>query len=717
MREPRWQSAKVMFDLTGSRAAGPLEGTGMQGAASWALEALSVARIVFYSIDCSTGFMLRSDNCAEILGMPPAGPAASWPPAMFTEDRAQYEAARRSLSPLQPDFEVEYRVENRSTGKQFWALDRGAGEFDGEGRLTGIRGAIIDVSSRVSVERELRKAARLRSLVFEAARMAAWHFDVAAERLTFTDELLALLEIDRHQFDSTPAALENAIHPDDREAWRRAHEEARIPGNHLEIEFRLLLPGARTRWILSRGEIVRRIDDVPLESYGVMIDITERKVAEEAAARLAAIVEFSEEAIIAKTLRGVITSWNKGAERLFGYTAEEMIGESIWRLIPEDSEHGEINILNTIRTGQSVPSHETVRLHRTGRRIHVAVSVSPILGAQGMVVGASTIARDVTERRRHTEMLTENEARMRLALRSARAGAWTFDLRRRELHWSPEMFALYGIDPAKGQPSREQLAQRISPAHRRRARMEFARAMLRGGSFSLEFPIIQPDGTEIWTALAGDVIKDARGRPVAARGIDQDITERKNWEKRQAMLLRELSHRVKNTLAVVQSVARHTLRSTPSPRSFVDAFEGRIRSLAASHGLLTEADWGGAQLDAIIRHQVAAMVHDYDGRFRLKGPGVVLSAEVATQLGLVLHELATNAAKYGSLSVPDGRVDIIWTATGTKLSLIWREHGGPAITKTPQFRGFGTLLISSSAQKVAQRFLRDGLVCKLEFAR
>lgn len=334
-----------------------------------------------------------------------------------------------------------------------------------------------------------------------------------------------------------------------------------------------------------------------------------------------------------------------------------------------------------------------------------------------MVVGASTIARDVTEHRRQTELLTENEARMRLALKSARAGAWTFDLRRRELHWSPEMFALYGLDPARGQPSREMLAQRISPAHRQRARKEFARAMLEGGSFTLEFPIARPDGTEIWTALAGDVIKDENGKSIAARGIDQDITERKNWEKRQAMLLRELSHRVKNTLAVVQSVARQTLRSSPSPRSFVEAFEGRIRSLAASHSLLTEADWGGARLDTIIRHQVAAMVHDYDSRFRLKGPDVVLSAEIATQLGLVLHELATNAARYGSLSVPEGHVDIVWTATQTRLSLLWREHGGPKIEKKSQFTGFGTLLITSSAQKVTQRFLKDGLVCKLQFAR
>ncbi len=691
--------------------------TAPHGTPDWTLQALSVGRIVFYSVDCASGLTIRSENSPETLGVPTAGPAGAWPASIFPEDCAQYEEARRKLTPEEPGFEVEYRVLNAITGQQFWALDRGEGEFDGDGRLTGLRGAIIDVSARVSVERELRKASRLRSMVFEAARMAAWHFDIVANRFTCSDELLSLLEIEREAFDGSPSALENAIHPEDRDSWIKAHREPQTPGSRLEIEFRLVLPGLGLRWLLSRGEVLRRPDGMPLESYGVMIDITERKVAEEAAARLAAIVESSDEAIIAKSLRGIVTSWNKGAERLFGYTAEEMIGRSIWALIPHEGEQNEIAILNTICRGAPVASHESVRLHRNGRKIHVAVSVSPILNPQGAVVGASTIARDVTERRRQNEMLRENEARLRLALKSARAGAWDFDLKRRELHWSTEMFALYGLDPAEGQPSREALAQRISPAHRKRARREFARAMLQGGSFTLEFPIIRPDGTEIWTALAGDVVKDEQGRPVSARGIDQDITERKNWEKRQAMLLRELSHRVKNTLAVVQSVARQTLRSSPNSKSFVEAFEGRIRSLAASHSLLTEADWSGANMETIIRHQVSAMVNDCEGRFRLRGPDVLLGAEVATQLGLVLHELATNAAKYGALSVPQGYVDVAWTATKTRLRLLWREHGGPGGGRQPEFSGFGTLLINSSALSVSRRFEADGFLCKLEFAR
>ena len=678
--------------------------------------ALNIARIVTYAVDAVSGTVQRSDNSEEVLGLAATGMVAAWPRLIAAEDRSQYEDAMRRISTASPIFEVEYRVRNPVTSREFWVLDRGQGEHDGEGRLIGITGAIIDVSARLSVERELRKAARLRTVVFEAGRMAAWHFDGTTGRFTCSDELLELLEIDREEFDGTSSSVEAAIHPDDRDAWRTSHESAATPGGRMEIEFRVLPRHGAMHWLLSRGEIVRNIDGVPLESYGVMIDITERKATEEAAARLAAIVESSEDAIISKTLYGIVTSWNRSAERLFGHSADEMIGESIRRLIPDESEHEEINILRTIRMGQSIPPYETVRRHKSGRMIHVSLSVSPILNARGDVVGASTIARDVTERRRQNEMLRENEARLRLALKSARAGAWDYDLVRHELHWSPEMFALYGLDPAKDQPTHKQLAACIAPAHRKRAQVEFSKAILQGGSFSLEFPIIRPDGSEIWTALAGDVIKDVNGRPVSARGIDQDITERKGWEKHQAILLRELSHRVKNTLAVIQSVARQTLRLSASPGDFVSAFEGRIHSLAASHSLLTEADWGGARLDAVIRNQTAGMVSDFGSRFRLRGPEVTLTAEAATQFGLVLHELATNALKYGALSVPEGHVEIVWTATKTRLRMRWRECNGPDIGQPPDYEGFGTLLITTSALKVERQFKRTGLVCKLQLA-
>ncbi|MGQ0485325.1 MAG: PAS domain-containing sensor histidine kinase [Hyphomicrobiales bacterium] len=687
-----------------------------EGDSGWPQRATSIARIVAYSCDAATGFTLRSENSMEIMGLPSAGPTEAWSDLVLPEDLPYFENALRSITPQAPQFEIEYRVRHTVTGVRFWVLDRGEGEFDKSGNRLRVRGAIIDISARISAETEMRQAARLSSVAFEASRMGAWHLDVTANRLTCSDELLMLLGIDRGQFDGTPHAIEKIIHPDDVKQWREAFERALRRGGGMELEFRMLRPRGNLRWFLWRGEILRRPDGAAIECHGVMIDITERKTAEEGAARLAAIVASSEDAIISNALNGIVTSWNRGAERLLGYSADEIIGQPIFRIIPPDRAGEELRILSTIRSGESIAPYESIRLRKDGGRLDVSLSVSPIRNAAGQVAGASTIARDITERLRHVDSLRQNEARIRLALRSARAGAWDYDLVRKELHWSPEMFDLYGLDAANGVPARKHLSARIEASHRHRVRAEFAKALAQGGAFTLEFPIVRPDGSEIWTAVVGDVIKDAAGRAVSARGIDQDITERKNWETRQAMLLRELSHRVKNTLAVIQSMTRQTLRASNDPRGFVEAFEGRIRSLASSHNLLTEANWSGARLADVIRNQLGGMVDDMAKRLTLRGPDVLLAADTATQLGLVLHELGTNAAKYGALSTPAGTIAIVWIASRGKLSLVWRERGGPRIDARPAYEGFGTALLISSAGKVKRRFDSEGLTCRLDLA-
>ncbi len=678
-------------------------------------DASASARIVSYYCESASGHTLRSPNCTALLGLPTHGPTEAWSALIDPEDLPYFENALHSTTPANPDFEVEYRIAHAATRRRMWVLDRGTCEFGPDGHKLSVRGAIVDISDRIGAEMAMRQSAQMSAVAFEAARMATWHLDMATNVFTCTDELLRLLGTDKGQFGGTPQALEKFIHPADTETWRSFYRMAfAISGRH-EVEFRVLRPNGAVRWILTRGEISRRSDGTVREAFGIMMDITERKSSEEAAARLAAIVTHSEEAILSKTLSGIVTSWNRGAETLFGYTAAEMIGEPVMKIVPVENAGEEARILSTISRGETIAPYESVRLRKDGTRVHVSVAVSPIRNAAGQAVGCSTIARDITERRRYTEIVRQNEARLRLALRSARAGAWDIDLVRDHLHWTPEMFVIYGHDPARGVPSREARDSQIDPAHRSRVKRQFDQALEAGGSFALEFPITRPDGSLIWTSVVGDVVKDENGLAIGARGIDQDITERKNWEKRQAMLLKELSHRVKNTLAVIQSMTRQTLRSNSDPEKFVTAFEGRIRSLAASHSLLTDVDWKGAGLVDILRSQLEGMVDSMDESFTLRGPDVTVPAGAATQLGLVLHELGTNASKYGALSRPGGHIDIVWTLYGNKLRLSWRERGGPRVTGTSREEGFGTSLLLSSADKVTRRFLRNGFSCRLEF--
>lgn len=556
--------------------------------ALWLRQAMSVTRMVFYSCEVATGHTVRTQNCLEVMGIPAAGPSQQWSELVYPEDRPYFESVLKSISQNQPRFEIEYRVVHGVAGTVFWVLDRGEGDFDETGYLRHVRGGIVEISERVEDEAKRKSAALLYKLAFEAAQMGAWHLDVATNRLAYTDELLELIGLDCAQFDDTPDAIDKIIHQDDVGPWRAAFDYSLAPGGKLEIEFRVNSPKRGARWFLSRGEVVRGENGIVLECYGVMIDITERKVAEADAARLAAIITSSVDAIISTDTNGLVTSWNGSAERLLGYSAQEMTGQPISRIFPPE-EAFEASAGKSVTTStETAASYESVRLRKDGNRLDVSLTVSPIRNASGQISGTSTIARD--------------------------------------------------------------------------------------------------------------------------------ITERKAWEKHQTMLMRELSHRVKNTLAVIQAMTRQTLRSTSDPKRFVEAFEGRIRSLAASHALLTDSDWRGANLASIIQNQLSGVVDDVALRFSLRGPEVILPAETATQLGLVLHELATNATKHGALSTMEGKVAIVWTVSQGKLNMTWRERGGAKIDAPPKHAGFGTALIDSSVARIRRQYNSQGLTCRIQIA-
>jgi PAS domain S-box-containing protein len=226
----------------------------------------------------------------------------------------------------------------------------------------------------------------------------------------------------------------------------------------------------------------------------------------------------------------------------------------------------------------------------------------------------------------------------------------------------------------------------------------------------------QPDVERDWLADYYP-IREPDGSVQAVAAIVVEITERNQAEARQRLLLRELNHRVKNSLAVVQAIARQTVAGATSPAAFVEAFEGRLRAVALTHNLLTDSNWRGAQLASLVREELRA--HAGDGRVAITGEDVLLNPDLSGTLGLVVHELATNAAKHGSLSVPTGRVAVGWTVGprdgAPQLDLLWRETGGPAASP-PARRGFGSMLIERSLGKgrVGLNFEPSGLVCRIE---
>jgi PAS domain S-box-containing protein len=312
----------------------------------------------------------------------------------------------------------------------------------------------------------------------------------------------------------------------------------------------------------------------------------------ETAQRLAAIVEYSDDAIISKDLNGIITSWNRGAQLIFGYAAEEAIGNPVTILMPPDRLNEEPGILARIRSGERIEHYETVRLRKDGTLLDISLTVSPMRNAQGTIVGASKIARD--------------------------------------------------------------------------------------------------------------------------------ITERKRLEKQRELLMAELTHRVKNTLATVLSIERLSF-SGQQETSANRAFRARIEALAHVHGRLAESNWLNVPLQDLIEDELAPYLSSDMSNAILSGPLVNLSARCALSLGLGVHELATNAAKYGALSSPQGQIAVTWQEKNGALEVQWREMGGPAVSP-PVRSGFGRLLLERVLRQelgcgVIMDFLPEGLRCTIIIPR
>jgi PAS domain S-box-containing protein len=302
---------------------------------------------------------------------------------------------------------------------------------------------------------------------------------------------------------------------------------------------------------------------------------------------LAAIVQSSDDAIASKNLDGIITSWNKGAERVFGYTAEEAIGQPITIVIPQDRQDEERTILTRIRRGERIEHFETIRQRKQGSLIWVSLTISPVKNAEGKIVGASKTARDITEQKRTGDQITT--------------------------------------------------------------------------------------------------------------------------------LAREAEHRSKNLLANVQAMVN--LSQGDDVADLKKAIEGRIQALANVHSLFVASRWIGAELSTIAQQELAPYSATGEKRVRTDGPQVLLAPDIAQAVAVTLHELATNAVKYGALSTANGHIDLKWSheANG-RLNLRWIETGGPTV-QPPTRRGFGGRIIE---QMIAQlkgenRFdwRAEGLICEI----
>jgi len=783
------------------------------------------------------------------------------------------------------------------------------------------------------------------------------------------------------------------------------------------------------------SRIVARVDIEPLRGADGRVegaincfqDMTDRMTAELSTYRLAAIVDSSEDAILSQDLDGMVTSWNRGAERLMGYPADEAMGKPVMMFVPADRRGEEVRNVERILRGEQVGHYETLRQRKDGTLVDISLAVSPVMDGAGNVIGASKIARDITARKRNERDLTarmneqaalyrfvyrlhrarspagvyeagldailgallcsraaillfdeagvmrfadwrglsdayreavdghspwrageteplpvfiddidaadqpdwikatvkeegicalafiplvasgavigkfmayydtphafdgheidlattlgrqlgfsleklraedarkaaekelrESEEWLRMATRTGKVGLWDWDLVSNRISWTDSLYSIYGIPKHALDASREGFVSLVHPEDRARVSGALARTLEHDAPYEVEFRAVRSDGRTIWlfanatvlkdegkparlvgatvditdrkqaeerlreksaqletvletapaaiwiahdpegrrisgSRYAGDLlrmppdvnqsvsapaderavrfrimkdgvemppetlpvqraaggqevrdqeleivfddgtsrwvvinatpIRDEAGDPAGAVGVALDITERKAAEEHRKLLIDELNHRVKNTLAVVQGLARQTLRGGDVPPEARVAFEGRLGALASAHNLLTRGNWEKAVL-----HEISdAAIHACGparSRVSFEGPPVFLQPKQAGTIAMALHELCTNAMKYGALSNDTGGIALEWSVYGRpdpRLRLVWREYGSPAVSP-PKRRGFGLRMIEQALAQdlrgdVHMDFRPEGLVCTID---
>jgi len=332
----------------------------------------------------------------------------------------------------------------------------------------------------------------------------------------------------------------------------------------------------------------REMDARPSSS---LIPQSDRRRMEDAGPLLAAIVESSDDAIMSKDLNGTIKSWNKAAERLFGYAAQEIVGKSVLVLIPDDRHAEERTIIERIRQGEKIEQYETLRRHKDGRLIPLSLTVSPVKDSQGRIVGASTIARD--------------------------------------------------------------------------------------------------------------------------------ITERKRAEEQRNILLGEMKHRTKNFVAVIDAIARQTRpKDNPEAAAILDGFVARLRALLSTGELVVDSLDRRAKLEALFGIVLKPFKDpNRSDSIHVDGPDVDVAEQTAGNLALAIHELATNALKYGALKSRSGHVSLTWTRNDAgEVCIEWKETGGDPILAPPTHTGFGSRVIALATSterngETVMRFENDGLRC------
>ena len=384
-----------------------------------------------------------------------------------------------------------------------------------------------------ALETALRESEELYRSTFELAAVGVAHVNPDGRFLRVNDKLSAITGYSKEEL--LKLTFQAITHPDD--IGNDVAQGDKMKTGELDtysMEKRYIRKNGSIVWVHLTVSGVRDTSGKVKHFISVVEDISARREGEEARYRLAAIVESSDDAIVSKDLNGIIASWNAGAQRIFGFTPEEAIGRPITIIIPAELRDEEKEIIRRLKNGERVEHYETVRINKSGQRLNISLTVSPVRDSSGKIIGASKVARDVTEQKRieeAEEARQTSEARLELALEASKAAFFEWDLEKQRGKWNSQMAAIYDFTPAGEEITDEEWRSLLHPDDVSRLREEAGQFYRSKDEFHFEFRAVPPGRPLRWMLSRGRIVRDASGKAVRMIGIHADITQRKLAEE------------------------------------------------------------------------------------------------------------------------------------------------------------------------------------------
>jgi PAS domain S-box-containing protein len=609
-----------------------------------------------------------------------------------------------SKANLKPNLENNWKGFNgsleikhiRKNGSPMWAQVNAKSLYDKDGKFAGTLGMLIDITERKEAEAKLKETLdNLETLVKERtaelekaynslkesenslaeaqkmAHLGNWDWNLITGEMYWSDEMSRIFGLNHCKFVSSFSEVLSCTHPDDRENVDNAVKRA-LKGESFAIDHRLVLAGGEERTVHAQGDVVYDEKNTPVRMRGTVQDITGRVKSEEKIRNLANIVESTNDAIGTISLDGKITSWNKGAEQVYAYSAEEILGKPSSILAPKHLREETQKLIERIKQGECIQHYETLRLRKDGKIIDVSRTLSPVFDSNGKVTAISFISRDITERKRSEEKLRESEEKYRNIVDTANEGIVRTDNESVITYVNNQMVNMLGytIKEVIGRTIWDFISDEYKPI----IKQHLEKKKL-GTSESGDLKLLHKDGSHVWAHMNSKPLFDQEGKYIGAVSMITDISKRKEAEQALANFEiareKEIHHRIKNNLQVVYSMIDFQAFKFKGINDIKDLevidslreSKNRVRSMALIH----EELYKSSELEKInFSAYVEKLANNLLSIYKLENIDVSLNKDIeedlffgmdtAISLGTVVNELVSNSLKYAFHGRDEGEI-------------------------------------------------------------